>query len=40
MSKKKPYSDDVKFLHYRAYDETQGGKYVELPVGKKYLEFP
>ena len=25
MSKKKPYSDDVKFLHYRAYDEIHVG---------------
>ena len=25
MSMKKPYSDDVKFLHYRAYDEIHVG---------------
>ena len=25
---------------FAAHDETQGGKYVELPVGKKYLELP
>ena len=25
---------------FAAHDETQAGKYVELPVGKKYLEFP
>ena len=26
MSKKKPYSDDVKFLHYRAYEEDNHGE--------------
>lgn len=26
MSKKKPYSDDVKFLHYRAYEEDSHGE--------------
>ena len=26
MSKKKPYSDDVKFLHYRVYEEDNHGE--------------
>ena len=26
MAKKKPYSDDVKFLHYRAYEEDSHGE--------------
>ncbi len=26
MSKKKPYSDDVKFLHYRAYEQDSHGE--------------
>ena len=32
MSKKKPYSDDVKFLHYRAYEIIPDGPGQETAV--------
>lgn len=32
MSKKKPYSDDVKFLHYRAYEIVPDGPGQETAV--------